>query len=194
MLTILLSALVMAGTAVEPAEPGLLQIDARLPAEVLVDGRPLAELYQAARIELEVPAGEHTLKVYTNGNPEEIEISVPAGGSLGVLVGRTGTSIDKNVADSLVAADAPVPIQLRMNDSIGARVTVNRERIHIEPHAQIELELPVGPHQISVRSKDGTVVWASGTLHVDGPDAVVVQLSEGRLPEVSGKGSFASRQ
>lgn len=185
---------VAAALATDPApEPGTLDIDARLPAEVLLDGRPIAELYQASRLLVEVPSGEHVLKVYTNGNPEEIDIEVPEDDSLMVLVGRTGLSIDARVAEGLrEVPDAPVAVQVRMSDSIGAKLIVDRDRYAIGPNAQLDLQLPAGAHRLSVRSDDGTVVWASGTLNVHGPDAVVVQVSEGRLPEVSGKGSFSS--
>lgn len=185
---------VAAALAAEPQpEPGTLDIDSRLPAEILLDGRPIAELYQASRIQVDVPAGEHTLKVYTNGNPEEIDIEVAADDSLMVLIGRTGLSIDAKVAEGLrEVPDAPVAVQVRMSDSIGAKIYVDRDRYMVGPNAQLDLQLPAGSHKVSVRSDDGTVVWATGTLSVDGPDAVVVQLSEGRMPEVSGQGSFSS--
>ena len=191
MLTILLAAITLA--AEPPPADGTLDIDARLPAEVLVDGRPVAELYQASRMQLVMPAGQHTLKVYTNGNPEEIEVIVPPDDTLMVLVGRTGLSIDARVASAArKVGTAPVAVQVRMRDTIGARLYVGQDRYKIGPSAQLDLQLPVGPHTLSVRSDDGTVVWASGTLDVRGPDAVVVQVSEGRMPEVSGKGSFSS--
>lgn len=186
-----------AALSTTPSADGFLVFDAHLPAEVLVDGEPVAQLYRAARVRVEVPAGIHRVRVYTNGSPNDLEVVVPAGGELPVLVGRMGLSVDPKskpvgAPTDVVAGD--IPVQVRMSDRTGARLLIDKKRYTVTAGKQLELQLPTGEHDLSVRSEDGTVVWATGTLKVDGPDPVIVQLSEGRLPEVSGRGAFSSRQ
>ncbi len=183
-----LTTLALAG-APEP-EPGLLAIDARLPAEVLVDGRPIAEIYVASRVEIEVPAGPHALKIYTNGTPEQLDVVVPSGEALRVVVGRTGLSVSAERPEP--AGTAPVAVQFRMTDPTGARVYLDERRLRLPSGGQLDLDLDPGDHRLALRSEDGTVVWASGTLFVEGPDPLVIQVSEGRMPEIVGQGAFAS--
>jgi hypothetical protein len=55
------------------------------------------------------------------------------------------------------------------------------------------LPLPVGEHPMSLRSSDGTSVFARGVLTVSGGKDLVVQVTEGLMPETSGEGiSFSS--
>lgn len=192
MLTFLLALAAFAQDA--PPAPGLLVLDARLPMELTVDGQPLAQLYKAGEVRLELPAGTRRIRVYTNGLPNDLDVVVPTGGEVHLMAGRSGLSVSTAAlaAPVEVLADARIPVQLRMADSIGARVHVDQQRIAVGAEAQVDLLLAPGKHAVSVRSDDGTVVWASGTLTVSGPGTVVMQLSEGRMPEVSGKGSFST--
>lgn len=214
MLTILLTALALAGEPVlqssanpdaatpvtaergPAAQSGRLVFDSRLPAEVMVDGKTVAKLFRDGVLTVEVPAGVRALRVYTNGSPEDLEVVVPVGGELAVLVGRMGLSVDPRATQAVATevAMSDVSVQVRMAGPIGARLMLGNERYEVGAGSQVELSLPTGDHALSVRNENGTVVWATGTLKVQGPDPVVVQLSEGRLPEVSGRGAFASRR
>jgi hypothetical protein len=40
---------------------------------------------------------------------------------------------------------------------------------------------------MSLRNGGGTVIWVRGELHIDG-DGAIVQLADGRMPEVLGQG------
>lgn len=175
---------------------GVLVFDSRVPTEILVDGTTVAKLFREGKLQVDVPAGVRSLRVYTNGTPQDLEVVVPASGTLDVLVGRTGLSVDpsatRSVPNEVPAGD--VAVQVRMTGPIGARLYLDDKRFEVGAGSQVDLALPTGDHPLSVRNENGTVVWASGTLKVEGPDAVVVQLSEGRLPEVSGRGTFASRR
>lgn len=198
MLTFLLAISVFAQDGASSASPpqGHLVLDARLPMELLVDGQPLAQLYKAGEVRLELLAGTRRIRVYTNGLPNDLDIVVPQDGEVHLLAGRSGVTVG-NAARAVpveVAATTEIPVQVRMTDNTGARLHVDQHRYEIGAGAQLDLSLPSGSHDVSIRSENGTVVWAHGTLMVTGPDPVVLQLSEGRLPEVSGKGSFSSKQ
>ncbi len=201
MLTILLATFALSAEPTDPpkkagaTKTGELVVDSRMPAEILVDGHQVGQLFMPARLEVVVEAGVRSVRVYTNGTPDDIDVVVPVSGSVNLLVGRTGLSIGKTAATTTAeerVAAGPIPIQVRMNDTIGARLTVGDKRYKVGAGQQLDLELIAGRYPISIQSHNGTVVWAHGTLVVDGPDPIVMQLSEGRLPEVTGKGSFAS--
>jgi hypothetical protein len=194
MLTFLLAATLFAEEPLtESAEDaiGELVIDARLATEILVDGETIGQLFRPSVLTFEVSAGKHELRIYTNGSPDDISIVVPAAGTTRVLVGRSGLSVDKQVSED-PEAGLPVPVQLRVAGSQGVRLSLDNKRYQVEPGEQIDIELMSGRHQLSVRNDEGTVIWAKGTLTIEGPDAVLVQFSEGRMPEVSGRGRFAS--
>jgi hypothetical protein len=71
-----------------------------------------------------------------------------------------------------------------------AQVRVDGARHHLSGGDRITLTLAPGPHAMSVRSQDGTSVWAAGTLSVSGGAPVIVQIAEGRMPEVGGPAKF----
>jgi len=195
MLTLLLTSWVWAADPPAPdAKPthGTLVVDSHLPAEVLIDGKTIGQLFQDATLRVEVPSGLRMLRVYTNGQPQDLSITMPADGEIHLLIGRTGVTVDQQSALSDDDEQVMVPIQIRVAGSVGVQLVVERERYALKAGEQRSLEWASGDHQVSVRSHDGTVVWARGTLTVSGKDLVLVQLSEGRLPEVSGQARFTS--
>ncbi len=168
--------------------PGTLSVDSKLPAEVLVDGIKLVQLWHPGTVSFEVEAGPHALRIYTNGNPADHALEIVSGSISRVLVGRTGTTLEdpkRRVSD----ADGTVPVELRVVGT-GARVFLGEQRLSLSNGERTAIELSPGDHALSVRSQDGTAIWARGTLEVGVGEPLIVQITEGRLPELSGAGSF----
>ena len=165
-----------------PVDEGTLVLDARVPSEILVDGHVVAEVMVPGTLSLQVATGAHDLRVYNNGNPIDFPI----------VIGRTGISTDGRTVSRTEDADLNVPLQVRVTGYQSVQLRLNLERYEVTPGDNLPLTVPAGNHRIQVRSGDGTAIWASGTLNLTGPDEVVLQLTEGRLPEVSGQGKFSS--
>jgi hypothetical protein len=131
--------------------------------------------------------------VYTNGTPADVEVDIPADGHLLVLVGRTGIVVQTTDVDESPPEDiSSVAVQLRVSGTEPVRMYIDLDRYTINAGAQLDLDLAPGKHKVSVRNGDGTVVWAHGFLTIEGADTIVIQIGEGRLPEVSGEGRFTS--
>lgn len=188
MLTLLL--LLSAGLASEPETMGALRIDARIPADIVVDGSRMAQLYTAGQLEVAVPTGLHEVFITTNGVQRRIEVSVPSGGVARVLVGRNGLSGDL-LREEPEAVEA-TPVEFRATGDEGIEVRIGRQSLRVAPGSSSVIELAPGEHPCTLRNLDGTVIWARGTLHVAGAEVVVVQFTEGRAPEISGEGSFSA--
>ncbi|MEQ1565362.1 MAG: hypothetical protein ABMA64_06970 [Myxococcota bacterium] len=185
------TALVYAADPAAPPEDHLLDttelvVDAKLPAEVLLEGVKLAQLYFPAEVRWKVEVGEHLARVYTNGNPVDVPITLVAGVTTKIVVGRSGVTTERLDRPE---ATGPAKLELRMVGAGGAVVRLDREAHHLDAGGRVELELPSGSHPMSVRSADGTVIWAAGALDVYQGE-VLVMIAEGRLPEVSGTGAF----
>ena len=179
-----------------PAEPEALQatestllIDAKLPAEILVDGHKLGQLWAPARVSFTVKPGAHQLRIYTHGKPNDLSIALPPGDGLTVVVGRSGLSSEALPTDQRPTTGI-VPVEFRVVGGAPAMLRFADTKHTIAQGDRLTLDLPSGTHALSVRSGDGTVIWASGRLTVEGGNQMVVQLAEGRMPEVSGEGRF----
>lgn len=169
-------------------ELGVVLVDTRLPAEIRLDATTIAQLFQAGKLEFPATAGPHTITAIISGAPQQLEIQVPPPGRRAVvLVGRTGLTAR---AEDLPASDASiVPVEIRTSGEDTVSVRIDDKKWELWPGRTLQLDLAPGPHSLSVRNRDGTVIWASGTLSLVGGEPVIVQLSEGRMPEVSGAGS-----
>lgn len=184
MLCFLLSAF-----AAEPAPPpGTLHVDAKIPAEILIDGAKIAQLWFPGQLDFEVSTGPHILRVYTNGNPVDHELVIRPEETSRVVVGRTGITLD-TLAAPASDPDAPTPVEFRIL-GIDAQIRLDDQRLMMASGERTTLELAPGEHRLSVRSRDGTIVWARGTLEVGLGERLIVQIAEGRLPELSGSGTF----
>lgn len=170
------------------AAAGQVVFDVRQPAELLIDGVKLGQLYYAGQARFDIVPGRHVVRVYVSGQPTDGEIEVVAGTETRVLVGRTGLSISRQALDA-PEADA-VPVELRVVGGSGAQVRLDAQRFDLPPGGKLSTTLATGAHAVSFRSADGTVIWATGTLRIAAGDPIVVQLAEGRLPEISGPGRF----
>lgn len=182
-------------TPVSLADPGPqpegahLVIDAKVPVEILVGGVKLGELYYPGEARFRLVPGHHALRLYTNGQPTDVSLDLTAGERARVLVGRTGITVD-DPGSAPAASKEPVAVAFRFVGSGSTRVVLDGKKLVVEAGQGLLLDLPPGSHPMSVRSSDGTVIWASGALDLEGGDSVVVQVAEGRMPEVSGPGAF----
>lgn len=165
-----------------------LVVDAKVPVEILLGGYKLGELFYPSKAQFDLVAPvTTTARLYTSGAPTDVPIELKPGETVRILVGKTGITADKEVS-TLDAAKGPFPLELRLIGAGGAMVRIDDKRHVLGSSGRIQTELPAGRHTISVRSEDGTVIWATGDLLIDGP--LVMQITEGRLPELSGRGSF----
>lgn len=167
---------------------GELVFDARLPSELRVDGRTVAVLYATGTFAMQAPLGPHQVVVITNGTARTIDVEVPRTGSVVVMVGRTGLTAGKR-GPTLAEDGSVVPLDLRVTGDRDVLVQIGEQRWHVNARGSKAVEVPVGSHAMSVRSGNGTVVWATGTLDLTAAGPVVLQLTEGRMPEVSGVGT-----
>ncbi len=165
-----------------------LTIDALLPVEVWIDGAKFAQLWAPATTTVQLAPGPHLVRVYAQGKPADQQVNLVDGANVRVVVGRGGVSVEEATASD----DQPtvVPVEFRVLGARGASLRIGDERHAINAGDRLSLDLDVGPHLISVRSSDGTVIWASGRLSVTGGAPLVIHLGEGRMPEVSGGGRF----
>lgn len=165
---------------------GDLVVLASVPAEVHLDGQVLAQLFSEAELRVPVPVGDHTLRIFRNGTPEDVRVSVGKGLDVTVAVGESGISVGEAL-ERLAPVEGTVAVEFRIDDSEGALLLLDGERIALAPGAVVQREVPAGEVPISLRNANGTVVWAVGALHLtSGP--VVVQVRPGRLPEVPSLG------
>ncbi|MEN0064928.1 MAG: hypothetical protein AAGA48_22475 [Myxococcota bacterium] len=165
-----------------------LTVDAKLATEVLVDGRKIVEAWEPARIEVEVPAGPHVVRIYRAGQPTDLELVFEPNATIDLVVGRTGITADSSAAKAKAEEAQTVPIELRAIEA--TQIRIGKQRYVLGDGEDKTLSLKTGSYPISVRNPAGTVIWARGNLVVRPGARVVVQLASGRMPEVSGAGRF----
>jgi len=176
----------------EPTDPGTLVVEARVPTEVLVDGHKMVQLFTSGRVELPVAPGDRLLRIYVNGNPEEHPVEILPTGATVVVVGRTGITTGQHGPSPSTDADRLAHVQIRTLQDVSSQIRLDGQRIQVQPDEVHPLSLPAGKHEINIRSYDGTAIWATGVLTLDGGE-VIIQIGEGRLPEVTGDGRFTAR-
>jgi len=194
MWTALLAALALADDPVAEAMPalGLVFVEVHVPAELRINRRPVAQLYVPAKFEIAAPVGEQELTVLVGGESQVYKMNVPpAPDRAVVMIGRSGTTV-RSEAKPVDAVAALVPLELRGVGPGPVQIRIAAERYRVDSGSTIGITLAAGDYPISVRSPDGTAIWATGRLTVSGGDVVIVQLTEGRLPEVSGAGVFVA--
>lgn len=182
MLISLLAALAWGGDVVVTAE---------VPIEVALDGRPVAQIWDAATLRLPADVGDHKVTVLINGRPTDVNVTLaPDGSDAEVVVGRTGITTREHTPPD-AAADARVELRVVGDESL--RIMVDEARMRLSPGDQHVSTLTRGMHDLQVRSADGTVVFANGELDVRGTGPLVVHLSAGRAPEIIGDHTGAWR-
>lgn len=163
-----------------------LVVDAQVPAEVWVSGQLVGQLFQPAELRLDVAEGPLPLTILVGGEPTKLDVAAPAL----VIVGRNGISTGQHDPAAPVPAVGPVPVEFRSTGQEDLLLVLDKERRTVDVGQVLTIELTPGRHPISLRSRDGTMLYARGSLEVGG-EGLVVQLSPGRMPEVIGKsGSY----
>lgn len=165
---------------------GDLVIQVTVPAEVHMDGKIIAELFEESELRVPADIGAHRLVVYRNGDPQPLDVTIKKGLDTTLTVGRTGITTGQAL-ERLAPVDGTVSVEFRVDDVEGALLVLGDERHRLAPGTVFHAELKGGETPMSVRSADGTVVWATGSLDLrHGP--VIVQINPGRLPEVPSMG------
>lgn len=196
MLTLVLAAVFAAPAApeeeaeadVEAVETGRIEFDSRLPAEIQVDGTTLAQLYQPGTLATRMPVGSHEVVVLTNGRARPLTVDVSSTATAVVLVGRNGLTASARL-EPLPEEGGVAPVELRVLGEEEVLVTVDDRRYRMRPGTTRTLTVPVGRHAMSIRSASGTVLWARGHLELSHTTPAIIQITEGRMPEVSGTGA-----
>lgn len=172
-------------------EQASLVVDAHVPTEVLVDGHKIAQLWYPGELRFEVVPGLRKVRLYVGGEPTDLPVTFKAGEAVTLLVGRTGISVEDPAPVELATPDpvTSVAVEFRAVGE-GAQLRISGQRVLIEPGATVSVPLAPGEHHVSLRNRRGTVIWATGVLEVTSREGLVVQLSDGRLPELFGPGRF----
>jgi hypothetical protein len=170
-------------------QSGPLVVEAKVPCEVIVDNVKLTQLWVPGTASFDVVVGKHLMRLYVSGVPADVPVEVTPGKEFRVLVGRTGVTVSQ--APLPAAGDiATVDVELRVVAGGAVQVRVDGNKHPVSGGDRLKLALPPGPHALSIRSSDGTVIWAAGTLSLVGGAPVVVMIAEGRVPEVSGPARY----
>ena len=134
-------------------------------------------------------AGHHRVRVYTNGNPTDVEVDIRKDGR------RASSSVApasrRPPARRQPAPDgAPVAVEFRVVGTPAAQVRIDDGRHSVRlgdvVHARRGAGVPpaLGPQ----RRRDGDLGHRHARVVTGAP--VVVQIAEGRVPEVSGSAAF----
>jgi hypothetical protein len=160
------------------AVAGTLVIEATVPVDVVRgDSQQLVHLFVPGRAVV-------TIQVWVDGSPHDVTIVVPHDGESTLIVGETGITTDTPPRPKGEVG----PVEFRVAGSTEVLLVVDDRKLRLGPNDVLRLDLSDGSHTISLRDASGTVVWAKGMLDVRQPRGVVVQMAEGRLPEVMGDG------
>jgi len=163
-----------------------LVIEAKVPAEVWVAGQLVGELVMPSELHLEAEPGETEVTLLTNGTPKTVVVDVPETGLTRVVVGRTGITTGQ-VPPNVQPEGTRSEVEFRSSAREDVVLIVGDTRYTLAPGATLRVEFSHGTHPLSLRNGGGTVIWAQGSLQVDG-DGLVVQVADGRMPETAGTG------
>jgi hypothetical protein len=167
-------------------QTGTIVIDAKVPVEVKLDADAVGTLLVPSTLTLVTTPGAHTLKMWVHGTASDVPVDVPPDGQVVVVVGSGGVTAG---APPKVAGVGPVRVELRSLGREALAVVIAGTRVVVDAGQTVPVELPAGEHAVTLRNLDGTAMWADGTLVVGAGTLVVVQISDGRAPEVAGAGS-----
>ncbi len=137
---------------------------------------------------MRVPTGPHDIMVVTNGRARQLTVDVSKTATAVVFVGRNGLTASARL-EPLPEDDGVTPIQMRVVGSEEVVVQIAGKRHRIPPGSTLDLQIPIGRHAMALKNSSGTVLWARGHLELTRTNPVVIQITEGRMPEVSGVGS-----
>ncbi len=164
------------------ASAGTLVVDAKVPTEIRVDGFPVASLTWPGQLRVTADAGSTTFQVWVDGKPNDVQVDIPEAGEAWVIVGKSGITTE---AKNTEVGDTPTSVEFRAVETV--LLQLEGQRHLVRPDTPLVLELAQGKHPVKVRSADGLTIWAQGQLSLSGDTEVIVQLAEGRSPEVAGR-------
>ena len=159
-------------------------VDAQVPVELRIGEQAYVKLYYPGQTRMEFASGEVDMTVLVNGNPSSVRMNIPETGYAQLVVGRNGTSIADKTIHAEIMAESPVTFRAVGRESV--QIRLNNQKHLVSPEREFKQTLATGTHKLEIRNEGGTLVWAKGVLNVSGKEPVVLQLSEGRLPEVIG--------
>ncbi|TVQ91916.1 MAG: hypothetical protein EA397_08430 [Deltaproteobacteria bacterium] len=166
---------------------GEIILHAEVPVEVAIDGQPIAQVYRRSRIHLDVPSGERRVNLLIGGNPTQLRLPIKDEEITHIVVGRTGVSTRREaVPDPQDEGVAQVEVRAVGREHL--RLTIGDQTYRLAVGDQETLELPLGRHRAQLRSGNGQAIFATGVIELREAGTVVVQLSEGRAPEIVGSG------
>ena len=175
------------------ATAGQLVIETRLAAEVRLGGETIVELYRPGSATFLLPAGEYPIQILINGESHPYMVKVPDRDACKVFISRAGISISRDV--KVEQERFPVPVNFQNAGKRDVMLIIGDQRHRIVGNTPLTLELGPGSHDLGFRNSDGTIIWAQGSLLVDGTRPITVNLVESHVPEVSAPGgSFRSEE
>lgn len=167
---------------------GDLVVDVKVPVNVSIDGQQAADVFQPGMLRLPVDDGPHKVTVVVAGKPSVFDVTIGPSPVV-LLVGRSGTTVGAADAQPVpLATGADIPVRFRTTARDRLLVQIAGQRVVVAPGVGVTLPLGLGEHEMTVRSPDGTSIFARGMLVVGGSGELIVQLSEGKMPETSGPG------
>jgi hypothetical protein len=163
-------------------------VDAKVPVTLRVDGAVAAELRLPGSVRVEVPSGDHRVVLVAGTEEHTWAVTLVDGVPVHLMAGRGGVSMSLPDGREPPVAAGLSDVRFVVSGPVALMVFIDRQRLLVEPGPGRLVPVPVGQHEVSVRSADGAEVYARGVLRVDGGPGLMVQLAEGRLPETNGPG------
>jgi hypothetical protein len=163
---------------------GDLVVHAEVPAEIFVDGEPYAQLYRAGVVTLRIADGDRRVNVMVSGNTHPLTVKIAPRQTHVIVVGRTG--ITTSVEDLAIPEEGPATVEIRVVGNERLRLHIGEERYSLNPGDRQTITLPPGRHRTQLRSGNGTAIFATGELVVRRGGDLIIQITDGRGPEVIG--------
>lgn len=167
---------------------GTLVVESLVPARIVADGQPLAQLYIPATVDFPAfPAGNHRISVYRGTVPEHLEIQVPEEGTVRVVVGTATLQAMGGPPKPAIPPQSMGPGRLEVRPDGDTSCTL---RIDDAPAVLCKQGSPTciqdltpGERRLEIRSPDGQIIWVRGRVRLGAGETLVLGFSEGRAPE-----------
>lgn len=170
-----------------------LVVDAQIPTELAVNGLPVAQIFVPSRISVDRPAGPAQVTLFVDGKPQFFSVEIKNDKPTWFVVGKTGITVSQ--PDAIIGV-GPAKVEFRVSGNGTVQLRLGDEQYRLMPGDTRTLELTPGEYPLTLRDSRGTAIWARGMLNVHPGGVMIVQLADGRLPEVVGSGGafIAERQ
>ncbi len=168
-------------------------VDAQIPTELAINGLPIAQIFVPSRISVDRPAGLAEITLFVDGKPQFFSVEIKNDKPTWFVVGKTGITVSQPEA---TAATGPAKAEFRVSGTGTVQLRLGDAVYRLAPGDSKSIELEPGEHPMSLRDSKGTAIWARGMLNIQPGGVMIVQLADGRLPEVVGSGGafIAERQ